>query len=475
MDDINCEIDRCPEPVVARGWCRTHYQRWYRHGDPLALCVMPETGGIYRINGPAGKTYIGSSENLRARWNKHKALLRKGDHHNASLQRLWDAFGEAAFTVSVLEDVADPALLIEAENRHLETATSNGGEVFNVSLDAGSPSRGMKHTDEARARMSASIKAAQTPEVLAGKRERVIGANNPLSKLDEQAVRTICERLLAGEHPRAVAESFGVSQETVYQIRSGKTWSHVVPAEMVAAMRAIRQNPWASGKRVVTQGMRDRFSEVGKSNKDRQLSAEHVAQMSARAQGQLNPRAKLTEEEIHEILLLIGDGWANKALAQQYGVSLNTIGRIRSGESWPHITGLPRVHGNTGQPKSPEHRAKLSASAQARWDAVERTPELSERMAELGRLGKGKVTSEETKRKMSEAQKGRPFTEEHLANLRAAKANGGKPLKLTAGDIPPIRARIAAREPMPSIAADYGVKTASISDIKHGRSWRHVP
>lgn len=26
----------CGRPVVARGWCSGHYQRWRRHGDPLA-------------------------------------------------------------------------------------------------------------------------------------------------------------------------------------------------------------------------------------------------------------------------------------------------------------------------------------------------------------------------------------------------------------------------------------------------------
>lgn len=31
-----CAIDDCGQPTVGRGWCRTHYSRWRRHGDPLA-------------------------------------------------------------------------------------------------------------------------------------------------------------------------------------------------------------------------------------------------------------------------------------------------------------------------------------------------------------------------------------------------------------------------------------------------------
>lgn len=35
MSDRTCSIDECERPVSARGWCRSHYQRWYQHGDPL--------------------------------------------------------------------------------------------------------------------------------------------------------------------------------------------------------------------------------------------------------------------------------------------------------------------------------------------------------------------------------------------------------------------------------------------------------
>lgn len=30
-----CSIEGCLKPSTQRGWCRVHYMRWYRHGDPL--------------------------------------------------------------------------------------------------------------------------------------------------------------------------------------------------------------------------------------------------------------------------------------------------------------------------------------------------------------------------------------------------------------------------------------------------------
>lgn len=31
-----CTIDGCGKVLLARGYCRAHYLRWYRHGDPLS-------------------------------------------------------------------------------------------------------------------------------------------------------------------------------------------------------------------------------------------------------------------------------------------------------------------------------------------------------------------------------------------------------------------------------------------------------
>lgn len=30
-----CEIENCGRPVKGQGWCRNHYQNWYRTGNPL--------------------------------------------------------------------------------------------------------------------------------------------------------------------------------------------------------------------------------------------------------------------------------------------------------------------------------------------------------------------------------------------------------------------------------------------------------
>lgn len=41
---MSCSIDGCSLPVLARGWCRRHYQRWYQTGDPgpVGLKRLPD-------------------------------------------------------------------------------------------------------------------------------------------------------------------------------------------------------------------------------------------------------------------------------------------------------------------------------------------------------------------------------------------------------------------------------------------------
>lgn len=35
MPERTCSVEGCDRRHYGRGWCNTHYQRWYFHGDPL--------------------------------------------------------------------------------------------------------------------------------------------------------------------------------------------------------------------------------------------------------------------------------------------------------------------------------------------------------------------------------------------------------------------------------------------------------
>lgn len=37
MPDRTCSVADCDRKVSCRGWCKKHYERWQRHGDPLVV------------------------------------------------------------------------------------------------------------------------------------------------------------------------------------------------------------------------------------------------------------------------------------------------------------------------------------------------------------------------------------------------------------------------------------------------------
>lgn len=65
--------------------------------------------GVYQIrNTVNGKMLIGSSVNLPAILNRHRAELRMGGHRNRELQKDWAEFGAEAFEFEVLDTLAPP-------------------------------------------------------------------------------------------------------------------------------------------------------------------------------------------------------------------------------------------------------------------------------------------------------------------------------------------------------------------------------
>jgi group I intron endonuclease len=78
------------------------------------------TSGVYAIrNTTDGRAYVGSAANIRTRWNTHRCELRLGKHRNSRLSAAWSLFGEAAFAFEILE-LAAPADLKSREQFWLD-------------------------------------------------------------------------------------------------------------------------------------------------------------------------------------------------------------------------------------------------------------------------------------------------------------------------------------------------------------------
>ena len=112
--------------------------------------------GVYKIrNVISGRAYVGRAVDIQKRWNQHRHHLRAGNHHSRPLQHSWKKHGEAAFEFQILEITSlDEEVLMAREEYYMalhSSSVSLGG--YNLA-PSGRSNRGVKYSDESRARMS---------------------------------------------------------------------------------------------------------------------------------------------------------------------------------------------------------------------------------------------------------------------------------------------------------------------------------
>lgn len=93
------------------------------------------TCGTYSIqNNINGKSYSGSSTDVKKRWKTHKRTLRKGNHHSIKLQRAWDKYGEDSFIFVFHRPCLKENLL--THEQHLIDSTNSYHQGYNASKEA---------------------------------------------------------------------------------------------------------------------------------------------------------------------------------------------------------------------------------------------------------------------------------------------------------------------------------------------------
>lgn len=114
--------------------------------------------GIYEIiNLINGKSYVGSSIDLKRRWYSHVRTLRNGQHRNPYLQAAWNKYGEGAFLFCVIEQVENEDRLLRREQYYLDCAFGVGS-TYNIAKDATAPMLGREVSEETRRKLSESNK-----------------------------------------------------------------------------------------------------------------------------------------------------------------------------------------------------------------------------------------------------------------------------------------------------------------------------
>lgn len=182
-----CSIPDCGKPISAKGWCKGHYLRWYRHGDPRA-----------------GGTFIGYPEQF---------LKEVAFKHEADECLFWP-FGHNSYGYAVFQCKIVSRLVCEETHGPPPPKAD-------AAHSCGKGAQGCI----AKAHLSWKSRAAN----LEDKKEHgthIFGEQSNLAKLSEADVREIRE-LAAHGNQRNIAEMFGINQSTVSDIKRRKSWAHL--------------------------------------------------------------------------------------------------------------------------------------------------------------------------------------------------------------------------------------------------------
>jgi group I intron endonuclease len=190
-------------------------------------------GGVYKItNSHNGKVYIGSSNNIGIRWNKHLSLLRNGKSKQKLMQKDFDRHGESLFSISILEKINVEKERFEREDFYIEKFKSYNEEFgYNTHQKSTSPV-GRKVSEETRKKIGESqigkklsedhknnISEGLKGRVQSEKTKRIISEKNRRKHISLEDEVSIRSKILSGILAKEIAKEFKLNQITIGRIR----------------------------------------------------------------------------------------------------------------------------------------------------------------------------------------------------------------------------------------------------------------
>jgi group I intron endonuclease len=301
--------------------------------------------GIYKITNLITNTaYIGQSLKLSIRWTRHKAALNTKTHKNEHLQRSWTKYSSSAFTCEALEyietdDLLDLKLkLTEREYYWIMFYKNNGISLYNVIQTPTMTNAGCLRSDVT---------------------EALTGTKNHQAKLTEEqaiSILTIDKDLSLEE----VSEKYNITYACAKDLRLRRSWKHLDIGKVASRCLMSEETKEQLTNDLINQTISNddlcikyniSMSSVQKLKRSLGLTSRNSKQLKIRvtpngnkgktldyAQGSKNINCKLTEEQVREIKQLLKDKKSCMFIAKLYGVSNVTIGNIRDGNTWKHIS-----------------------------------------------------------------------------------------------------------------------------------------
>ena len=112
---------------------------------------MPISGVYFIKSLTDQRYYIGSSNNIKARFTRHKRVLKNGEHHNRHLQRCFYKYGFNNFVFSIVLKTNET---FKYEQIVLDRLRKHGKKVFNQCRVVNNPTSGIKLSENQKKKCS---------------------------------------------------------------------------------------------------------------------------------------------------------------------------------------------------------------------------------------------------------------------------------------------------------------------------------
>ena len=224
-----CSIDGCERSVAARSYCRKHYGRWRKHGDPFVLLI--HSRGECSVDGCSDITRkAGYCQNHWRRWVRHgdpmktakcraRSLREAFEHYvtRGPVDKCWEWQGtvtKCGYGILSFKGVRTTAHRTSffLHNGHWPTqfaihSCDNKLCANPHHISDGSPSENSQQ----------AVDRGLSPR----------GSRQWNARLTEGGVKEIKRRICEGDRIADIAEDYGVSYSCIYMIRLDRNWRHV--------------------------------------------------------------------------------------------------------------------------------------------------------------------------------------------------------------------------------------------------------
>lgn len=275
-----------------------------------------KTQGIYLIrNVHTNETYVGSSVDVRRRWADHKRELKAQTHKNALLQTAWDQWGASAFLLTVVEPVEARDDLENREQHHLDLLQPAYNEVTTA---ARAPFRTWRSDAADEARFWSKVNKAEDGCWLW--QGTLLRQGYGCFKISGQMFKA---------HRLAYQYTSGPIPEGLLICHKCDNPRCVHPDHLFLGTHKDNMADMSAKGRGYLNQPESRLKRVAPDKHPSHLYPE-------RFRGELNPRARLTREQVETIRHRYERNEASQSkFAEEYGVAQTTISAVIRKANWP--------------------------------------------------------------------------------------------------------------------------------------------